>query len=815
MTPTEARTKLLEQGYQPIPTVGKIPQLPGWTKRGLTSAGDIEVWSRLYADTNTGILCGSEPCLDIDIEHPEAAEAVEAVVRERFEEHGAICVRFGRSPRRAIFFKTATPFKHAERKFIAPNGDTKQKVEMLADGRQVIVHGIHEGTGKPYSWFGSSLCETPRDELPEIDEAGADALLDEISRLLVEAHGYQLEPSRKARSGNGRDTETAGADWEILQRDILAGHSLHESLRDLSCKMVFAGMEPGAVVNFLRGLMEQSAAPRDERWRERVSDIPRLVEGAVKLKAEGSKPIRGKAADSAAEAGAALLDDVRGFLCRFVSYPSEHAAIAHTLWVAHTHFMSAWESTARLSFLSPEPGSGKTRALEVTEPLVPRPVHATNVSPAYLYRKCGSDDGPPTILFDEIDAIFGPKAKEHEDVRSFLNSGHRRGATFGRCVVYGTRVETEDVQSFAAVALAGLGWLPDSIMTRGVIIRMRRRAPDEQVEAFRHRMHAPIGEELFWRLVGWAGAVADQAEAARPEMPVGIEDRTADVWEPLLAVADLAGGKWPDLARKAAVALVAAAVTDTPQSLNIRLLSDLRVVFAAKDAAVQATTPKGLPTKMILEALHALEDAPWNHLKEPLNDHSLATRLRDYGIKSDKLRPHGQNQCKGYRLADLNDAWRRYLPSVVSPTSENSVTSVTSVTSQTFQGVACDALGPRNVTSGNERSHDREKISEKSDVVTDVTDVTPFSEDGERPEPKAANDTGKGLSPYLIRQLANWYLGKFEKERLATGTVQQQVLNAELRAVLNDRGVFPEFMEIEFERVMEVVHSPLGQGAGR
>src|SRR6516164_8148410 len=254
MTPTEARTKLLEQGYQPIPTVGKIPPLPGWTKRGPTSAGDIEVWSKLYADTNTGILCATEPCLDIDIEDPDAAEAVEALVREGFEEHGNICVRFGRSPRRAIFFKTATPFKHAERKFIALNGDTKQKVEMLADGRQVIVHGIHEGTGKPYAWFGASLCETPRDKLPEIDEAGTDTLLDEISRVLVDAHGYQLAPSRKARSTNGHDTEAAGADWEILQHDIIAGHSLHESLRDLSCKMVCAGMEPGAVVNFLRGL---------------------------------------------------------------------------------------------------------------------------------------------------------------------------------------------------------------------------------------------------------------------------------------------------------------------------------------------------------------------------------------------------------------------------------------------------------------------------------------------------------------------------------------------------------------------------------
>ena len=93
--------------------------------------------------------------------------------------------------------------------------------------------------------------------------------------------------------------------------------------------------------------------------------------------------------------------------------------------------------------------------------------------------------------------------------------------------------------------------------------------PGEQVEAFRHRIHAPLGEELFRRLEGWAAAVADRAEAARPKMPVGVEDRAADIWEPLLAIADLAGGAWPDLARKAAAVLVTAAVSDTPQSLNI------------------------------------------------------------------------------------------------------------------------------------------------------------------------------------------------------------------------------------------------------
>ena len=63
-----------------------------------------------------------------------------------------------------------------------------------------------------------------------------------------------------------------------------------------------------------------------------------------------------------------------------------------------------------------------------------------------------------------------------------------------------------------------------------------------------------------------------------------------------------------------------------------------------------------------------------------------------------------------------------------------------------------------------------------------------------------------GLSPYLICHLANWYLERFEQERRASGTVEQNTLNAELRAVLADHGVFPEFIEIEFERVMATVY---------
>src|SRR5215213_10564811 len=190
------------------------------------------------------------------------------------------------------------------------------------------------------------------------------------------------------------------------------------------------------------------------------------------------------------------LDEVEAFLGRFVAYPSEAARIAHTLWIAHTHFMDCWESTPRIAFLSPEPGSGKSRALEVTEPLVPRPVHAVNTSPAYLFRKLSDPAGPPTILYDEIDTVFGPSAKDNEDIRGLLNAGHRRGATTGRCVMRGNVVTLEELPAYSAVALAGLGWLPDTILSRSVIIRMRRRHAGERVEGFRRRVHVHEGERV-------------------------------------------------------------------------------------------------------------------------------------------------------------------------------------------------------------------------------------------------------------------------------------------------------------------------------
>jgi hypothetical protein len=254
--------------------------------------------------------------------------------------------------------------------------------------------------------------------------------------------------------------------------------------------------------------------------------------------------------------GVALLGDIEVFLRRFVAHPSEAALVAHVLWIAHTHVMDAWESTPRIAFLSPEPGSGKTRALEITELLVPRPVVAVNVTPAYLFRKVADEAGKPTVLFDEIDTVFGPQARDNEEIRGLLNAGHRRGAVAGRCVMRGKIVETEELPAYCAVAMAGLGDLPDTILTRSVIIRMRRRAPGEHVEPYRRRLYEKEGDVLRERLSGWAHLHEDVLSTAWPEMPEGVHDRDADVWEPLLAVADAAGGEWPERARVSGVSLV-------------------------------------------------------------------------------------------------------------------------------------------------------------------------------------------------------------------------------------------------------------------
>jgi hypothetical protein len=359
--------------------------------------------------------------------------------------------------------------------------------------------------------------------------------------------------------------------------------------------------------------------------------------------------------------GAALLNEVEAFHRRFNVFPHEAAYVAVVLWDAHAHLLDCFESTPRLAFLSPEPGSGKSRALEIVETLVPNPMAAVDASAAALFRAVAGVDGKrPTILFDEIDTIFGPKAGENEQLRGFINAGHRRNRPMFRCVGDGANQTVQAFHSYAAVAVAGLGYLPDTIRDRSVNIRMRRRARNEKIEPYRTRIHEKEGFALRDRLASWAEQVSERVMNVWPAMPEGVTDRPADVWEPLLAIADAAGGDWPDRAREACVVLVAASKANDKGSLGVRLLTDLRDhVMVGIDR---------LPTVAILDRLNALDDAPWADLHgRPLDNRRLSRMLAEYmtadtePITSRNIKAAG-SVLKGYYVADLRDAWARYCP---------------------------------------------------------------------------------------------------------------------------------------------------------
>jgi len=278
-TPTALRLKLLANGYAPLPIEGKRPPFKGWQKKIDANATEIELWERVYPfATNTGILTQPTPTLDIDITNPEAAKVVEALARERFDERGSVLVRTGQAPKRAILLRTDAPFKKITGNVITPSGDTDQKVELLANGQQVVVFGTHPKTGKPYSWFGGDPSSIKHEELPYISEDEAKHFVADAVALLVKDFGYRVPPAGPTETGKTKGHDPAS--WGGLVDNIGQGHQLHDSLRNLAGKLIASGMDDGAAVNLLRGVMDSSNSPRDDRWQARYDDIPRAVSTA-------------------------------------------------------------------------------------------------------------------------------------------------------------------------------------------------------------------------------------------------------------------------------------------------------------------------------------------------------------------------------------------------------------------------------------------------------------------------------------------------------------------------------------------------------
>jgi hypothetical protein len=277
---TQVRLALLAAGFTPTPVDGKIPPMPGWQEKLNPTVEEVASWERGYPHCrNTGILTRDTGTFDIDILKPEAAEAIEELVRERFGNRGKLLVRVGKAPKRAIPFRAITPFNKLSAKF--RGGD---KLEFLCDGQMVVVHGTHPDTKRPYTWQDGALWEVEREDLAYVTGGEAQQLIDDAADLLMEEFGYDLakedHPPAHVSLGDAVVIDVDGEPWRKLVDQVLTSSDYHEALRDLAAKLIAKGVDEGEAVERLQKLMERSEGPRDKRWQERYDDIPRAVSTA-------------------------------------------------------------------------------------------------------------------------------------------------------------------------------------------------------------------------------------------------------------------------------------------------------------------------------------------------------------------------------------------------------------------------------------------------------------------------------------------------------------------------------------------------------
>ncbi len=342
--------------------------------------------------------------------------------------------------------------------------------------------------------------------------------------------------------------------------------------------------------------------------------------------------------------GDELLNDLTEVFKRHVILP-ESAALALSLWVLHSHAHDAARVSPILCLSSPEKRCGKTTALTLLQALVRKPLPASNITSAALFR--ATELWRPTLLIDEADTFL----RDSDELRGVINSGHTRDAAY----VIRTVGEDHEPRAFctwAPKAIALIGRLPPTLTDRAIIIALRRKLPGEKVERLRLDRTAAF-KDFPRRCARWVADNFTELEKSDPKTPVGLHDRAADNWRPLLAIAEAAGGEWPGLARAAIQAL-----TDSDEgddAAGVMLLEDLRKLFAKSDQ---------LASVDLAEKLGGMEDRPWPEWKQgkPITTRQVARLLKPFGIHPKNLRQEDDRILKGYEKTEFEDAFSRYLP---------------------------------------------------------------------------------------------------------------------------------------------------------
>jgi putative DNA primase/helicase len=325
-------------------------------------------------------------------------------------------------------------------------------------------------------------------------------------------------------------------------------------------------------------------------------------------------------------------------------------ADAKALWCVHTWFIEHLEVSPLLIVTAPERACGKTQALTACSHMVARPMSAANSTASFMFRSLGL--WSPTLLIDEVDTFL----RHNDEMKGIINAGHTRSSAFvGRTVAVGDTHEPKLFPVWGAKALAGIALekhLPDSTMSRGIILNLRRKLPHEKVERLRHA-NRHVFESLRPQLARFALDYGEEVRSAKPHLPDALNDRQQDNWEPLLAIASCAGPEWFDRATQAALKLSIEA--DSLTNSGNELLADIQEIFETKNK-------DKITTSELISALVNDEEKSWATYNRgnPLSPRQLANLLKPYGIQPRTVRMLGMTP-KGYYRDDFADAFSRYL----------------------------------------------------------------------------------------------------------------------------------------------------------
>ena len=331
---------------------------------------------------------------------------------------------------------------------------------------------------------------------------------------------------------------------------------------------------------------------------------------------------------------------------------SSQALIALALWVVHTHAFLGAETTPYIHVNSPVKRSGKSRVLEVSEHIVSNPLMTGKTSVSNLVRQMAQSRS--TLLLDEADATFKGDKEYSETLRGVLNTGFRKGGKYSMSVKEGGDWTPKNFDVFSPKMISGIGVLPETIMDRSINIQMRRKLKHEKVERLRLRDVAKRAEPIRNDIADWSDFYTPLLSEANPLLPDELDDRAQDIWEPLLAIAELAGDEFAELARRASVVLSGEQEVEV-LTLEEQLLSDIKTICSDRVE---------ISSKDLVNALCELEGGRWGEFSrgKPLTQNRLARLLAPFNIKTSNIRFSPDSQSKGYTVADFVDSWNRYIP---------------------------------------------------------------------------------------------------------------------------------------------------------